>query len=45
MARKLLPGATMHYIADDAGFPYGTKTPRQVEGTPPGQGTSPPRKI
>jgi len=31
MARKLLPGATMHYIADDAGFPYGTKTPRQVE--------------
>lgn len=31
MARKLLPGSTMHYIADDAGFPYGTKTPRQVE--------------
>jgi len=31
MARKLLPGATMHYIADDAGFPYGTKTPRQLE--------------
>lgn len=29
--RSLLPGATMHYIADDAGFPYGTKTPRQVE--------------
>ncbi|MHB0897753.1 MAG: glutamate racemase [Spirochaetales bacterium] len=31
MARTLLPGIIMHYIADDAGFPYGTKTPRQVE--------------
>lgn len=31
MARSLLPGSTMHYIADDAGFPYGTKAPRQVE--------------
>lgn len=30
-ARKLLPGATFHYIADDAGFPYGTKTAREVE--------------
>lgn len=30
-AKRLLPGATMHYIADDAGFPYGTKTALQVE--------------
>lgn len=30
-ARKLLPAKTLHYIADDAGFPYGTKTPAQVE--------------
>lgn len=30
-ARKLLPGATLHYLADDAGFPYGTKTVREVE--------------
>lgn len=30
-ARKLLPGATLHYIADDAGFPYGTKAAREVE--------------
>jgi glutamate racemase len=30
-ARKLLPGATLHYIADDAGFPYGTKAMREVE--------------
>ena len=29
--RKLLPGATLHYLADDAGFPYGTKTVREVE--------------
>ena len=30
-ARRLLPGAAMHYIADDAGFPYGTKTAWKVE--------------
>ncbi len=30
-ARELLPGVAMHYVADDAGFPYGTKTPRQIE--------------
>ncbi|MFZ3110330.1 MAG: glutamate racemase [Rectinemataceae bacterium] len=30
-ARSLLPGTTLHYIADDAGFPYGTKTPLQLE--------------
>ncbi|HWR11614.1 MAG TPA: glutamate racemase [Rectinemataceae bacterium] len=30
-ARSLLPGATLHYVADDAGFPYGTKTSAQLE--------------
>jgi glutamate racemase len=30
-ARNLLPALPMHYLADDAGFPYGTKTPRQIE--------------
>ena len=30
-ARKLFPSTVMHYIADDAGFPYGTKTTREVE--------------
>ncbi len=30
-ARSLLPGATLHYVADDEGFPYGTKTVRQLE--------------
>jgi len=30
-ARSLMPGTTLHYIADDAGFPYGTKTPIQLE--------------
>jgi glutamate racemase len=30
-ARALLPGATLHYLADDAGFPYGTKAPRVVK--------------
>ena len=30
-AKSLLPDTTMHYIADDAGFPYGTKLPRHVE--------------
>ncbi|MDP2791961.1 MAG: glutamate racemase [Rectinemataceae bacterium] len=30
-ARNLLPGTVLHYIADDAGFPYGTKTPAQLE--------------
>ena len=30
-ARALLPGMVLHYLADDAGFPYGTKTPLQIE--------------
>lgn len=30
-AKSLLPHLTMHYLADDGGFPYGTKTPRQVQ--------------
>jgi glutamate racemase len=30
-ARSLLPGTPLHYLADDAGFPYGTKTPLQIE--------------
>jgi glutamate racemase len=30
-ARSLLPARPMHYLADDAGFPYGTKTPPQIE--------------
>jgi glutamate racemase len=30
-ARSLLPGRPMHYLADDAGFPYGTKTQPQIE--------------
>ena len=31
LAKRLLPWATLHYLADDAGFPYGNKAPRQVE--------------
>jgi len=31
LAKRLLPGTTIHYLADDAGFPYGNKEPRQVE--------------
>lgn len=31
LARSMLPGTVMHYIADDAGFPYGNKEPSQVE--------------
>lgn len=30
LARQLLPDATLHYLADDAGFPYGTKAPAQL---------------
>lgn len=30
LARTMLPDAMMHYIADDAGFPYGNKEPAQV---------------
>lgn len=30
-ATVFLPHAVMHYIADDAGFPYGNKPPREVE--------------
>ncbi|TXT45213.1 MAG: glutamate racemase [Spirochaetes bacterium] len=30
-ARDLLPSVPMHYVADDEGFPYGTKTPLQIE--------------
>jgi len=30
-SRSLLPEVMMHYVADDAGFPYGTKTPSQIE--------------
>jgi len=30
-ARDLLPGTELHYIADDAGFPYGTKVAHQIE--------------
>jgi glutamate racemase len=30
-ARYLLPGLPLHYLADDAGFPYGTKTAPQIE--------------
>ncbi|HEY9054936.1 MAG TPA: glutamate racemase [Rectinemataceae bacterium] len=30
-SRRLLPGRELHYIADDAGFPYGTKKPSQIE--------------
>lgn len=30
-ARSLLPRTVLHYMADDAGFPYGTKTPAQLE--------------
>jgi glutamate racemase len=29
-AREVMPYSTMHYLADDAGFPYGTKSPGQV---------------
>jgi glutamate racemase len=29
-ARALLPHIRMHYVADDAGFPYGTKTQSQI---------------
>jgi glutamate racemase len=30
-AKELLPAVSMHYVADDEGFPYGTKTPLQIE--------------
>ena len=30
-ARSILIGTPLHYLADDAGFPYGTKTPPQIE--------------
>ncbi len=30
-SRELLPRACLHYLADDAGFPYGTKKPSEVE--------------
>jgi len=29
-ARHLVPGASFHYLADNAGFPYGTKNPGEV---------------
>lgn len=29
-ARARIPDACFHYLADDAGFPYGTKTPGEV---------------
>lgn len=31
LAKRLLSWATLHYLADDAGFPYGNKEPHQVE--------------
>jgi glutamate racemase len=31
-ARQLLPGRRFIYLADRAGFPYGTKTPQAVQG-------------
>lgn len=30
-ARSLLPSMVLHYFADAEGFPYGTKTPAQIE--------------
>lgn len=30
LARRALPGWRMHYLADDAGFPYGTKSASKV---------------
>lgn len=29
-ARTRIPGALFHYLADDAGFPYGTKSPGEI---------------